>query len=464
MAIVMGTLTPAETIQYLIQPPPETLERLRIAEGLGKDFAYRADAVRATLVGMARMEGAELTVAVVEDQIVGFLLLSFPHPQSRWSRGAPGGLYEVGALEVARPWRGRGVGTGLIRTALTPRWEERILLASLDPEEWDTRGTALTKTAYRQMLLSLFRRGGFAEYPLLLDPGLSHDPASLFLVRVGARVDQARLRQFEGLLGRWEPRSLLQLNQLPREEREAVYRRLIPDAILTTFGIDPLTFTDTAGNRLVEFDCPPEQGRVSIQVRGRPQDRDWCYLLKLQTLPYRDVELALVVISDPRAERFSIDREPGGQDTRLGTTGRNIPEEIRAVQAGLAPGQTRQGLRLLRGTVRSVEEFVGWMGGDCFLLNAMFYHNAILYERYGFGYAAGREEMEAIHQGFQPGGTLQARLDGSTPFRQRGAERTVRGRSWAIQDGILGEPWQPPRMYKQVGKNQGVSTFPGGLW
>lgn len=314
------------------------------------------------------------------------------------------------------------------------------------------------------MLLSLFQRGGFAEYPHLLDPGLSHDPSSLFLVRVDARVDRERLRQFQARLGPSGPRSLLQINQLPREEREAIYRRLIPEAIFTTFGIDPLTFTDAGGNRLVEFEYPSDQGTVSIRARGRPEDTDWCYLVKLQTTAYNDIELEFAIISDPRSERFDIDRDPEGRDTCLGTTGRNISEEIRAMQAGLAPGQIRRGLRLLGEAVRLVEEFVGWMGHDRFLLDAMFYHNAILYERHGFGYAAGREEMERIHQEFQSGGKLYARLDGSTPFRQPGAERTVRGRSWAIQDGILGEAWRPPRMYKQVGKDQGVSTFPGGVW
>jgi hypothetical protein len=249
------------------------------------------------------------------------------------------------------------------------------------------------------------------------------------------------------------PRSLLQINQLPGEEREAIYGRLIPEAIFTTFNIDRVALTDPAGNHLVEFDCPPERGVVRVGVRGRPQDPDWCYLVKLQTSSYNDIELAFVIISDPRSERFGIDRDPEGRDTRVGTVGRNLPEEIRAMQAGLAPGQTRRGLRLLREAVRLVEDFVGWTGHDLFVLEAMFYTNAILYERCGFGYSVGREDMEKIHQEFHPGGELYARLDGSTPFRRPGSERTVRGRSWAIQDGILEKPWRSPLMYKRVGKD-----------
>jgi GNAT superfamily N-acetyltransferase len=454
----------SQAVRYHGQPSPEALGRLRIAEGLGRDFAYDPEAVRATLVGMARTPGGELTVAVAGEEIVGFVFLSLPHPQGRWGREALPGLYEVAALEVARPWRGNRIGSTLLRTAVGPAWEERILLAPLDPEEWDTLGSGRSKRGYRQMLLSLFRKAGFAEYPLALEPGLSHDPASLFLVRVGNRVDRGRLRQFGASLEGIGPRSLVEINRLPREEREAVYRRLIPDALLTVFGIDPRTFTDGAGNRLAEFDCPPDQEMVWVGVRSRPEDRDLCFLLKLQASAFRNLELAFVVISDPRGERFGIDRDPQGRENRLGTAGRNVAEELRAMQAGLAPGQTRRGLRLLREAVRLVEEFAAWMGGDRVLLNAMFYHNAILYERYGFGYAAGREEMERIHQEFQPGGTLFALLDGSTPFRRPGADRTVRGRSWAIHDGILGEAWEPPRMVKQVGKDAGVCTFPDALW
>jgi GNAT superfamily N-acetyltransferase len=451
-------------VTYRRLPSGEALERLGIAEELGRDFAYDPDALRSTLVGMARIAEAELTVAVADDRIVGFLFLSPPHPESRWDQAGLTGLYEVAAFEVARPWQGKGVGTGLLKEALAPAWEERILLSSLDPEEWDLLGVGLSKGSYRTMLLALFRSVGFGEYPHTLDAGLSHDAASLFLVRVGARVDRERLRRFEAVLAPTGPRSLLEINQLDPEEREAIYRRLIPEALLATFHIDPVRFTDPSGNRLVEFTCPPEQATVRIGVRGRPADPDWCYLLKLETTAYGEIQLAFVIISDPRSERFHIDRDAEGRDTSLGTVGRNIPEEVRAMRAGLAPGQIRRGLRLLRESLQSVEAFVNSLGHHLYLLEAMFYHNAILYERYGFGYAVGQEEMERIHREFQPGGELHRRLDGSTPFRPPGADRTVRGRSWAIHDGILGASWWAPRMVKRVGIEHGICTFPGSVW
>ncbi|MGE5248297.1 MAG: hypothetical protein ACM3L8_08110, partial [Verrucomicrobiota bacterium] len=82
-------------------------------------------------------------------------------------------------------------------------------------------------------------------------------------------------------------------------------------------------------------------------------------------------------------------------------------------------------------------------------------------ERNGFQYIKGKERMLWIDREFQPGGELHARLDGSTPFRRPENARTVRGRSWAIHDGVLGEPWESPKMYKTVGVDAGVNTFTG---
>jgi len=58
-------------------------------------------------------------------------------------------------------------------------------------------------------------------------------------------------------------------------------------------------------------------------------------------------------------------------------------------------------------------------------------------------------------------------LDGSTPFRKPDQWCTVRGRAWAIHDGILeavGFHWDGLRMIKQVGRHAGVETFPQAVY
>ena len=131
------------------------------------------------------------------------------------------------------------------------------------------------------------------------------------------------------------------------------------------------------------------------------------------------------------------------------------------MEAGLAPGQVRHGLRMMLDMVACWDAFFDRVGYRFYFLEALGYNSAILYERAGFEYVKGKEKMRWIDREFRPGGELHARLDGTTPFRQVGQALTVRGRAWAIHDGVLGEPWDSPKMYKTVGVNAGVSTFTG---
>jgi len=112
-----------------------------------------------------------------------------------------------------------------------------------------------------------------------------------------------------------------------------------------------------------------------------------------------------------------------------------------------------------------LEHFSRILGIKSIVLEALFYHNAIVYEKYGFSYLEGFHRMKRIHELFQPGNILCEKLDGSSPFRQIGFHRTIRGRSWAIHDGILGEvddeviegAWYAPKMYKMVDKPRKIS-------
>jgi hypothetical protein len=101
------------------------------------------------------------------------------------------------------------------------------------------------------------------------------------------------------------------------------------------------------------------------------------------------------------------------------------------------------------------------LGYKFYFLEPLGYNSAILYERAGFQYLKGKEYMVWIDREFRHGGLLRGRLDGSTPFRRPSLALTVRGRSWAIHDGILDEPWESPKMYKTVGVHAGVGTFTG---
>jgi hypothetical protein len=153
-----------------------------------------------------------------------------------------------------------------------------------------------------------------------------------------------------------------------------------------------------------------------------------------------------------------------GSMTRFGTLKRNLDAEKAAMDANLSPGQVRHGLRLLSPAIKTFEQFVASLGHEIYFVEPLYYHNAVIFERYGFTYQIGRKLMERIESGFADGGDLNMLLNDSSHFRSKKAAHSIRLRSWAIHDGILGEPFTNVTMYKRVGKSAGITTCPSCIW
>lgn len=264
---------------------------------------------------------------------------------------------------------------------------------------------------------------------------------------------------------------LVQLNQLPLREKEEVYGLLVPPSLFTRFGISRETGLNRLGERVLTIECPERGAEASVEVKTRPPDRDAIFYIEVSdSRDLVQLDWDFIMINDPAAPRFDTDLTSDGQDRWLHWDSRNLPEEAKALAAGLAPGQVRKGLGMTRELMGRLDCFCQALGQKSIFLEALFYHNAVLYERHGFRYFEGEPQMRRIHELFQPGGKLAKLLDGST-FRRPEFARTVRGRTWAIHDGILNEvedeilePWTPPKMYRMVGKRFKVNTFPGAKW
>ncbi len=259
------------------------------------------------------------------------------------------------------------------------------------------------------------------------------------------------------------PSTIREINDLPLAQKQAIYTTLIPDWVYSQFAIQPNGY-NAQGQQAIHFRCPAGSSAAEISIYHHPAADDPVLYLHLGDTFNSQLIVLLMVVNDPNAPRYNIDVDEEGQPTLLGTNGRNIPEEIRAMQAGLAPGQVRRGLRVFRTAIPIFERFVARMGHDIFFAEPLFYHNAIILERYGFAYSRGLQKMQEIHASFQPGGKLYKLLDGSTPFRQPDVWRTITGRSWAIHDGIMGAPLSGLQMYKRIGVNAGICTFPNARW
>ncbi|HEY81376.1 MAG TPA: hypothetical protein G4O05_09945 [Caldilineae bacterium] len=263
-----------------------------------------------------------------------------------------------------------------------------------------------------------------------------------------------------------EPQPIF-LRELPKHDKRFRYTLahiLLPVDLLVKFGIDPITLRNKAGQVMVHTAHSEDGMTWALRLLNDIDPRDPLMEIELSDTPFNRIAVNWVAMNDPRAPRFDVDRMPDGSPTLRGMAQRNIPAEIAAMQAGLAPGQVRQGLHQFRRMLQDLEQVFAAMHQYEFDVEPLFYHAAILFERHGFHYSRGEAFMRRIHEGFQPGGDLWARLDGSTPFRRTEQARTIRGRSWAIHDGILDEPWDGVKMYKRLGVHSGEDTAPDVPW
>lgn len=263
------------------------------------------------------------------------------------------------------------------------------------------------------------------------------------------------------------PFTIRQLNNLPENVKSRMYRGLVPPALLSRFGIDPIQWTDSSKEQRVFLQAEENSARVLITARASSDPGDEFFALELADNSLNGVELNLIVLNDPTSPRFDIDQAEDGQPTMFGTLRRNLKAEEQAMQAGLAPGQVRAGLGASRQVFEQIEAFLSMLGHRAYFLEPLTYASAWVFERRGFAYVRGHKLMDDIHREFQPGNKLFECLDGGSPFRNRAQADTVRGRAWAIHDGVLevlGVRWDNVRMVKQIGRHAGVETFPQAIY
>ena len=259
------------------------------------------------------------------------------------------------------------------------------------------------------------------------------------------------------------PVTIRALNNLPENAKLRLYRALIPVQVLAEFDINPRTWKNPDKLQQVRLEAEPGSDKVKIHAWYGEDPQNEFFYLELADNPYNGIDLNFLIASNPLSEKFRTDYDDDGNETLFGTVRRNLKEEEKAMRAGLAPGQVRAGLRSSQVVFLHIESFLTMMAHHAFFLEPLTYVSAWIFEKRGFAYSKGHQLMDTIHKEFQPGGLLHKALDGSTPFRQPDQWKTVRGRAWAIHDGILqviDKKWDDLKMIKQVGRQAGVDTFP----
>lgn len=260
------------------------------------------------------------------------------------------------------------------------------------------------------------------------------------------------------------PTYLSQLPTLSPEMRHLLVHIFLPINLLVQFEVDPVTWRNAHGEVMVEV-VGSEDGHLwGVRLLNDIDRRDPLIELELADTIFNRISVSWVGMNDPRAPRFDIDRLPNGDLTLRGKANRNLPAETAAMISGLAPGQVRKGLGSFRQLLQDLEQFFAALHQYEFEAEPLYYHNAILFERHGFHYLRGGQFMQRIHEGFASGGKYASRLDGSTPFRDPAFANTIRGRSWAIHDGVLDETWDGVKMAKRLGVDTAIDTAPDIGW
>jgi len=256
------------------------------------------------------------------------------------------------------------------------------------------------------------------------------------------------------------PSTIGGINKLPEDEKRAIYARYIPRELTEKFDLRDLTNNQD----LLQFRFATGSSDVEMMLYHQAGFPDPILYAHLADTMNGQIHVLLYILNDPDSPRFDVDKMPDGSPTRFGIRIRNLEAEQAAMEEGLSPGQVRHGLRSLRQAMSAFEGFVSSLGHDLYFAEPLYYHNAVIFERYGFSYQLGRRLMNEIQAGFEEGGGLRRMLDDSNPFRSSKAANSIRLRSWAIHDGILGGPFTNVTMYKRVGVSANISTTPGCEW
>ncbi|MCG7344427.1 GNAT family N-acetyltransferase [Sporosarcina sp. ACRSL] len=154
---------------------------------------------RKALIEIADLPEGRILIARHMNEIVGYVTYLYPDPLERWSKGKMENLIELGAIEVIPKFRSGGVGKALLEVSMMDdAMEDYIILTTEYYWHWDLKGTKLNVWEYRKVMEKMMNAGGL-EYYATDDPEISSHPANCLMARIGKRVDQESIEQFDHL-------------------------------------------------------------------------------------------------------------------------------------------------------------------------------------------------------------------------------------------------------------------------
>jgi len=97
------------------------------------------------------------------------------------------------------PFRSYAVGKNLlIVSMMDDAMEDYIVITTEYYWHWDLKGTGLNVWDYRKIMEKMMNKGGLTWFATD-DPEISSHPANCLMVRIGSRVPQESIQEFDSL-------------------------------------------------------------------------------------------------------------------------------------------------------------------------------------------------------------------------------------------------------------------------
>jgi acetoin utilization protein AcuA len=186
--------------------PVAKLEGLTVDDGILMFSRHNPERQKKALVNVAGDEGGNVAVATFENLLVGYIGIHHPSEGERWGKPSYPWMYELGAIEVSRNFRERGLSMAMMHAAWDdPFYDDKVVITTAFTWHWDLEATGMTKLEYRELFIELAGRFGFMEMTTD-EPNVMMDSANLFLVRLGRDTTFSQYQKFAALLftNEWE--------------------------------------------------------------------------------------------------------------------------------------------------------------------------------------------------------------------------------------------------------------------
>ena len=179
------------------------IEGLRVASGFS---AVVPTPEVLAMFGRSLAIGGTITVALLEGALIGYAA-DLPFAPVEWNGQrisrrweAIPEVRELGAVEVAAPFRNRGVARQLMQAfAEGDRLDPYIVIGEALSWHWDVAAAGNDPWEYRRRLSRLLKSAGFQRFATD-EPDVTYHPANFLAARIGAATAASSRRAFEKAL------------------------------------------------------------------------------------------------------------------------------------------------------------------------------------------------------------------------------------------------------------------------